>query len=483
MIGYLFSFLSAPVIVEGLGLRLFGIWALTGALAQYGALLDLGVGVSLARYIAAHHDDRRLCGEYMTIGWLSVAAIAAVLVSLALVGGPFLSHTLGGISTHDMRIVLGSSAVLLCCSMLQSIIAAYPIGRRRMVVPNVALTIFLAVNFFASVGSIALGAGLPGYALANAGAGVAGVVIMAVAVVHFEGRIPFAVPKRERVRAFLRFSIKNQLVRLTGLINYQTDKIVIAFSVGPQAAGAYELANRVALAVRELGVYAVSAVNIELTAIMTRFGIERVRARYRRLNEVTAAVTLPPVMLVIATAPLLLTVWLSHAPPDATAVLVGLSVAYLAGASTGVGYAVALAAAEPGIVARTSVATALVNIVLTASLAPVFGIWGVLVGTVVALTGGAIAQVILVQRRFGLPASDYVDAVIPALPVYAGLMLPLLAFCYASPLHDRAVEAVALVAGCAIYLLVCMAWAVRAGRLPASLASRVPMAARLRAGV
>ena len=69
----------------------------------------------------------------------------------------------------------------------------------------------------------------------------------------------------------------------------------------------------------------------------------------------TAALTLPPVLLVIATAPLLLEAWLAHTPPNSTAILDGLSVAYLAGASTGVGYAIAVAAGEPGIVARTAV--------------------------------------------------------------------------------------------------------------------------------
>jgi hypothetical protein len=42
---------------RGSGLRQFGIWALTGALAQYVALLDLGAGASLSRFIAKHHHD------------------------------------------------------------------------------------------------------------------------------------------------------------------------------------------------------------------------------------------------------------------------------------------------------------------------------------------------------------------------------------------------------------------------------------------
>ncbi len=470
---YLFSFLSAPVVLQGLGLRRFGIWALTGALAQYGALLDLGVGASLARYIAAHQSDRRLCGEYMAIGWLSVGVIAAVLGPVTFAAAPLLSHALGGISTSDMRIVLCSSASLMCCSMAMSVICAYPIGRRRMVAPNIGITIGAAINFVASVGSIALGAKLPGYALANAGAGVLWPIVVAIVVIHAEGPIPFAIPDRRRMREFLAFSIKNQLVRVTALVNYQTDKVVIAFAVGPSAAGAYELANRVAIAVREVANYATSAISIELTWLRSHFGSELARERYRRLNEVSATLVFPPMLLLMATAPLLLEVWLSHAPPNSVAILVCLCAAYLMGASTAVGYALAVAAGEPGVVARSSVAAAVANIILTASLSPIFGIWGVLAGTVVALTLGALAQVFLVHRRFSIPARDYIDAVVPPLVICTLLALPVLAFCYTDPVHGRGLRAIALVLLSALYLMACGVWALRARRLPVDVATRL----------
>src|SRR5947209_8895386 len=152
--GYVFSFLSARIVLDGLGLRNFGIWALTGALAQYGELLDLGVGVSLARYIAVHEDDRRLCGQYMAIGWLSVLVIAVVLGVLSLFGAAPLAHSVRGISVADMHVVLYCSVVLLCSSMLTGVIASFPVGRRRMVAPNVGVGIGSAINFAASIGSI-----------------------------------------------------------------------------------------------------------------------------------------------------------------------------------------------------------------------------------------------------------------------------------------------------------------------------------------
>ncbi len=478
--GYILSFVSAPIILEKLGLRMFGIWALTGALAQYAGLLDLGVGISLERYIAAHAEDRRACGQFIAIGWLSVVAIAVVLCPIAVLGAAPLSRALGGISVRDMHVVLYSSLVLLSCSMLTAVVASFPTGRRRMVVPNIGYTIGAVINFSASVGSLALGARLPGYALANAGAGVLTLCVVVALVIHAEGPLPLARPRVRRVREFLSFSIRTQLVRIGDLVNYQTDKVVIAFAVGPAAAGAYEIANRVAIATREMGIFVTSAVSVELTAVMARSGLNAVRARYGRLTEVAAALSFPPVLLAMATAPLLMNAWLSHSPPYAIPVLVALAGAYLAAVSTGVSYAVAVAAGEPGIVAKASVAASLANIVLTVALAPLFGIWGVLAGTVIALTCGAIGQVVLVHRRFSLPAASYLHAVGPALTTYVLLAVPIAAISYGHFVHSRVAEAVLFVLLGLAYLGACGAWVVKAGRLPAAVLSRLPKIVWLR---
>lgn len=478
LLGYVLSFASAPVVISGLGLTKFGVWALTGALAQYAALIDLGAGVSLARYIAAHQDDERRCGQYIAISAAVVAVVVAALATVAVVLAEPLSRAVGSIGGHDMRVVLVASVSLVGCSMLTSVITAAPIGNRRMVAPNVGACIGAVVNFIASVGSIALGAGLTGYALANAGAGLLSVLVIAAIVRRAEGPLPWARPSSGQVRDFLAYSTKNQVVRLMDLVNYQTDKIVIAFTVGPSTAGAYELANRVAVAVRQIGVYATSAIDIEMTAVLRDRGLPAVRARYRRFNEVAAVIAFPGVLLVMALAPLLLRAWLAEPPPDSELVLLALCAAYLTAGSTGVSYGVAVAAGEPGIVAKTAMATAVVNLALTAGLAPLFGIWGVLSGTVVALTGGALGQVMFVHRRYDLTHASYLDAISTPLLRYFLYALPVAAVSYGGVIHGRAAAAVAVVALTVGYVLTCLRWAWRSDRLPAAVAQRVARLSR-----
>ncbi len=472
LLGYMFGLISAPVILSGLGIRQFGIWALTGGLAQYAALLNFGAGPAVSRFVAANHDDPDACGEYMAVGMISVTVVGGVLIAAAAVGGAPLAGAIHGISVSDMRAVLLSSACVLLASMLSTLAAAYPVGQRRMVAPNVGLVAGAVLSFVASIGSITLGGGLVEYAYANAGAGALSALIVIAFVLRVERSIPLTWPRWRTVTGFLRFSGNTQLVGWADLVNYQTDKVVIALAVGPSAAGAYELANRVATAARQVGVYSLSALLPTLASDLARFGMDRIRRRYRRLLTVTVSIGLPLLLLVAAIAPLLLMAWLSHVPRDATAVLAALSIAYIANVSSGVSYVVAAAAGAPGIAARAAAGTAVLNLALTAALAPLFGIWGVLAGTVMALSTGALAQVLMVHVRFSLSLADYRNAVLPTLVAGTLLAAPIAAISYSGIVSDRGLAIPAVLVVSAAYLLAYGRWAFRSGRVPETVARR-----------
>jgi O-antigen/teichoic acid export membrane protein len=464
-LGYVFSFLSAPVILAGLGIRQFGIWALTGGIAQYIAALD-GSGPSVSRFIAAHQDDRRACGEYVAIGLISAVVVSVLALAAAVAGAGLLSHALHGITTSDMRVVGVAASILILCGGLSNVICAYPVGHCRMVAPNIGLTVGATVNFIASVGAIVLGAGLAGYALANAGAALISLLVVTILVTKTEGRIPIGRPVWSRVTELMTYGVKYQLVWMSGLINFQTDKIVVGLSVGPSAAGAYELANRVAIAAKEVGAYPLTALLPTLTAGMSSDGIEGIRRRYGRLVEIASTFAFPPLLLAAAVAPILLAAWLSHVPPYATAVLVALLLAYIPNTSSGVSYVLGAAAGNPGIAARAAAATAAANVILTVILASAFGIWGVLGGTVVALTGGAVAQVLLIHRHFSLPLRAYTAAILPPLKVGSLIAIPVATISYSGLLTGRILQAFAVAALSASYLLIYGAWAIRSGRVP-----------------
>jgi len=425
-VGYLGSFVSAPIVLGGLGLRAFGIWALTGALAQYGGLLDLGLGRAMSRFIALHdaRGDVRAVGQVNAIGLLGTLFVGVPLAGLALVAAAPVASDIGHISTGHMRALLLCSAGMVELGMMTRALSAWPVGLRRMVAVNVAFAAGGLINFAFSVTTILLGGGLIPYALANLAASVVAVIVMLGTVLASEGRPPLRLPSAARWREVVVFAVKGQLVAVSDLINYQTDKIVIALTVGPEVAGAYDIANRVCAAARAVGVFTQSALVPSFAAWVARGGVATVRQSYETLAKRCAAISFPALLLCAASAPLLLSAWLGHVPEHGTAILVVLSCGYLANVSSGVSYAVAAAGNAMDLPARSSAVTALVNAILTAALAPLFGLWGVLAGTFLALSGGAAWQVALVQRRFGLALDVHWRAVRGPLILSAGLALP-----------------------------------------------------------
>jgi O-antigen/teichoic acid export membrane protein len=476
LIGYLCSFLSAPIVLAGLGLRAFGIWALTGALAQYATLLDFGVGQTLVRFVALHDAEGRrdAVGEFLAVGLATVAFVLSALVGLSFIMAGPLARQLHGISAGSMTVLLLCSSVIVSASMLCRVLVAYPIGRRHMFAPNVAMALAALMYFVFSVGIILLGGKLVPYAIANALAGVAGVVITVAIVLCQRPRPPIHWPSVARAKELLNFAVKNQALAIASLVNFQSDKVVLAVFVGPAAAGAYELSNRVALAARSVGVYTVSALVPTLTAWRASGTRDQLISTYGRLTEVTSALSVPCLVLCGALAPLLLRSWLGYAPIHGTVILAALSIAYIANTTTGVGYATAYAEGLPGIPARAAIATAIGNIVLTVTLTPIFGVWGTLTGTVVALTLGAIYQVVLLHSELSVAMTKYWRATLPTLVLSVAVAIPVVAIDLAAAHKPRWLQAVACVVLGAYYLAVYAWFAARRGVLPDAIMRRLP---------
>ena len=100
-----------------------------------------------------------------------------------------------------------------------------------------------------------------------------------------------------------------QLSWAMDVVNYQDRQPVVAFAAGPAAAGAYELANRVASAARQFALYPSSALLPALAAEYAQTGAEVLHAQYRRATRIIVGCAFPILVFCAAVAPLLLNAW------------------------------------------------------------------------------------------------------------------------------------------------------------------------------
>lgn len=455
--------------IARLGLDAFGVWAVTGALATYAGLLDLGISRSLARFIAVFDSrgDLRMMRESVGLGLIAVALVGALAALVAAAAAPFLSEQLGVLAEDEMRIVLLSSVAIWTFNGLNSVLAAVGIGKRQMVPPNVAATIGKALNFAFSLAALAASTSLPVYALANAAASIVALVPMYLAMRIVWRRPHLGFPSRALVKEILSFSIKNQIGWLADLVNLQTDKIIIALLIDVRAAAVYEIASRVVVAVRSTAILTISAMIPTAAAKIVSEGKEVIGSLYRRYTLRSCSIAFPLFMVASVTAPFLLIAWLGSAPGDSELLIPFLTVAYFVNITTGVGTTIAIGAGHPGLASANSVLIAVLNIILTIALVPFLGLWGVVLGTFLAVIAGSIAFNIRFLRMFGIPGRDLLAAVVPTGAVAIGLAVPPAGLALIVGVPDARPEAIGLLAfSSVLYLMPYWLIATRRGFLP-----------------
>lgn len=470
--GYVFSFLLAPIMISRLGLDAFGVWAVTGAFATYAGLLDLGVGRSLTRFIAVFDaaDEKRRIDECVGLGLIATLLVGVLAAAVAALGAPFVSEKLGVLDTGEMRLVLLASVAIWTVNGIDGVLTAVGIGLRQMVPPNVAVTAGATINFAFSIAALALSSSLVVYALANAAAGAVSLLPAALAM-RYVWRSPYvAWPSRALVREVLSFSVKNQIGWLADLVNFQTDKVIIALMVDVHAAAVYEIASRVVLAVRSVATLTVSAMIPTAAARIVEEGRQVIADMYSRYTLRTCAIAFPLFTLASVTAPFLLIAWLKEAPGDAELLVPFLTLAYFVNITTGVGSTIAIGAGHPGVASTNSVLIAAMNVAFTVALAPSLGLWGVVAGTFAAVTLGSLIFNSRFLRLFELPRRALFSAVLPTGVLALGLGIPPAVLALAVGVPDaRPIAIFWLVVATVAYVVPYWLIATRRGYLPSRL--------------
>jgi O-antigen/teichoic acid export membrane protein len=473
---FLFSFLLAPVMLSRLGLAQFGVWAVTGALAQYIRLLDLGVTGSLARFVAMYdaRGDRASIEQTIGVGLIAGLVVGAVSVLAAIVAAPLVSDVLGVLDSGEMRIVLVSSAVVSTSYLVCAVISSVPVGLRRMGPPNVAETAANVVNFVVSLIALLISTDVTDYAVANAVAGVIGILFALIALRRVWPAPLARVPGVAHARGILSFGVKSQLVNLAQLVNVQTDKLIIAAMLGPRTAGAYDIGNRVVQGVLSLSLMTLSAMIPTATADIVKRGHEVIVEYLTRYTTRALAIGWPLLGALCVSAPYLLIAWLGETPPDTTAIIALLSAAFAVSLSTGVPMTLVVSDGHPGLVAQTAALVVVLNLSATLAAAPLFGLWGVLIATVGADVIATVIFAFRFHRRYELAMRLFVGAIAPPAAVTLLTAVPFAAWYLVIGVNapGRGLALVGVFATGGVYLVSCWLIESRYQLLPGKLTAQ-----------
>lgn len=468
LFGYGANLIATPFVVANLGLTNFGLWALTGAIAQYGVLLDFGVSRAITRSVALYHAQEDEYKERAVVGGcvMIVGGLGCFLMAFALLIPSQLGHLIGLRDAGLARILFISSIVVLITGLVGGMFSGASVGRGRMVASNIGIAVQRAGVVTSGVIAILINPTLAWFAVGSAVGGSIGLLLVLLAILVDEHEITIGIPRAVVMRDLISFGLKGQGIAVSEMVLFQSAKVLAGVIIGPAAAGAYELGSRLALGARAIAGSAANVLGAHLTRGYALKGVAEIRRDYARLVQRNAAVSNFGLLLLTATSFSVVPAWLGVNHIDVVWVVIVLTLVYTVNTSTAVTLAAAFALNQLGMVTVAALAGSLLAVALELPLGLIAGFHGILIGMALAIVISSLLGMALVHRRNGIPLTDFfepltgpfiVGGVSTALAILVGI------FCFPT---DRASAIVPFLCGAGIFCALYMALGWRLGYLP-----------------
>ncbi len=402
------SFFLTPLVVHSIGLEAYGLWAILGSAVNYFALLDFGVGSSFVKYLAEFLERREYDNvrDVTTFGCLFYIAIGVVFLPVVYLIGP---HFLGYLRLdHRYRHAANELLLLVIAYFVLAnalgIFGAFIVAMQRTEIAGLIDTCYQAVYGISLVLLLHLRFGI--YALPYAIFCALGVTsIIRVGLVFRMFGNPWSNPfrlERDLLRRVFRFGFWMQINALSGVINLETDRIILGTFVNVVSVGYYELGNKLAALGRVLPATLLAPLLPAASAFDGRHDSKRLNAVYVRGTRYLALATFVITGFLIGAGSQILLVWMGRSYPYVTVVMAALLLSYAINNLTGVGTTIVRATAQPHYETYYAVIGSVINISATLILTPIYGLMGVVGGTVIGNVCGSIYFLWLFHKVRGL---------------------------------------------------------------------------------
>lgn len=425
----LLSLLITPFIVYTIGLADYGVWALLSAFTGYVALLDLGFGSAYVRFIAEYvakkqHDE---VSSVVSTGFFVYILFGTILIAIGwpLIGlGVALAEQRGAMSASQLENVaflFRAGLVLFAATGCLSPFTSTLAGLQRMDISNMLSIAASIVRVGATVCFLVLGFGVRGLVYATA----ISLLVLAVGSVWAARsqcpglRIGLSAVRKDSFRQLFDFGWKTQVSRLSNLIMFETDKIVVGVISGQFGSIAlYDLGVSFANKIRQIPLMLLSALTPAAADLDARGRHSDVQELYIRSTKYVAAITIPLLALTAGLAGLIMRVWIGEDTHMSAWVLRIMAVGYVANILPGAGVTLVLGIGRPDIQMKAGLISMTTNIVLTVVLYLTIGFWGIPIATAMSMA---------ISWTWFLYALEPVIAIRPARLLRVSLLWPTIA--------------------------------------------------------
>jgi O-antigen/teichoic acid export membrane protein len=448
-----------PFLIHGLGDRMYGLWALVSVIVGYYGMLDLGLAEALGRYISRSlaREDLDECNRLV-----NTALVLYSLLGLAvLVGSLVLSACSSLIWTDPTDASLFASLIVILGLNLALGFPVRAFGGVLQAKLRHDLASGLDLTTLVLRTALIIWVVESGYGLVMlAWAAFIGSVLQRILIVHFAFRqLPSLELSRHHARAstaraLFSFSFFLFLSRVSRLLRFQTDALILSTFVGLVAVTHYRVASTLIRYFRQLMIAAFGALLPFFSAQEGRGDPKAMERSFMFSLRASIGISSFVAFAFIAWGRPFIVCWVGEAYLDAYPVLVILALGALLSLWQSTFPTLMYASGRERLGAGLAVADALVKVLLSVVLVQGYGLVGVALGSLISsFVVRLLVQPVLGCRAIGIPYGRYLFQMSAAI-LRAGLcLLPAVALTAVfSPSSYLSLLAVAVASG-GTYLL------------------------------
>ncbi len=400
------------LLTRHLGVEEIGLWSLVMASTAVARLSEFGLGGGVVKFVAGDigTGEHRLAARTVAMAVFMVLPIVGVAcIALYPVIESALVHAVPESAMPAARALLPYALAALVAATIGNVFLGALDGCQRSdlrAVVQVGAALVQLGAAYVLVPTHGL-VGLGPVQLIQAGCLLLGALVLTV----IQLRQPISAWfgwDRKRMRELIRYGGGIQVAAIGQLLFEPTTKALLTMFGGLALTGYYEMANRMMLQFRAV---IVSAYNTLVPYVAGRMGqtptdageIRRIYLGAYRLLVVLAA---PYYGLIGAALPILLTLWLGRFEPQFLAVAVLCWLGWMFNTMVGPAYFLYLAIGRLRWTIWTQVAIGSLNVVLAVIGGWLWGGFGVLAGTTLALAAGSYVVVVAFHMEYRVAARE-----------------------------------------------------------------------------
>jgi O-antigen/teichoic acid export membrane protein len=463
LVRMILAFIMTPVILHYLGRTGYGIWATLGSLVGYFGIVDVGMNLATAKFVAEYRtlgqkpDLNKLASTILVIFGIAGAAILLIFIA-----SNSLLPTLFGLSPEwalVARLAFVIMGLNLGCGLVTSLFVNIIFGHERVDMVKIFTTLQALVTNLLILIFLYLGYGLIGVAAA---ATLGWVVLMALCIIYIRRQYNLSVHLNFFDLGLLKeiapFSLRSLVLALSGQILYRTDNLVIGVMLGVMMVAPYEIGYKLCYFTVILTYKISETLFPQLCNLYAASDMEGLRRLHLRIASISITLMTIFCLFLFSCGREVLALWVGPdnvLTPEVFGVLVLLNLTHAVAGPAGM---ILQAIGKNRWFTLSSLADAALNLGLSIILCRQMGILGVALGTLTAhLLTDSWAVSWLACKYIGLPVKKYLlSGILP--PLMAAMPMAIILF-FLPPLSPATLVSLALKGSiiCVVYLCFCFA--------------------------